>query len=155
ILRSAKSTEENLSGPAASEGPVLSEVNLKICEYIQSHYSQRVTLDEIAEELAYSKNYLCQTFKKQMSVTINRYLYEVRLQKAQELLIHSDYKISYVSERAGFITVNLFNRLFKNRFGITPGRYREMKRSELWEPIFSAENGISEDDLHLGNLRTC
>ncbi len=126
----------------------LNKINLKIVQYIQEHYKYKFTLEDMAKELNYSKNYLCQIFKKQTSMTIYDFLRKIRLQKSCNLLIYSDYNISYISEKVGFSTINHFNRLFKLAYNTTPRRYRETMTNDFWHPGFaSSDNMLLNDNL--------
>ena len=64
--------------------------------------------------------------KKEMGVTFSEYLWSVRLQKSQELLLHSDSSIEEISSQVGYLNVSSFRRRFKEEMGITPLKYREL-----------------------------
>ena len=60
-----------------------------------------------------------------MGVSFVSYLNDFRLNVAARLLSSNDYSILSVAENCGFFNLSYFNRMFKKKYGVTPGRYRE------------------------------
>lgn len=60
-----------------------------------------------------------------MKIGLNKYLNHYRLEKACNLLIHSNMKVVDIAKYVGFDNTSYFNRIFKNHFGTTPSIYRE------------------------------
>ena len=96
-----------------------------IAEYIDTHYAQKVTLEDIAGALGYNKNYLCTTFKSETSMTIMDYLRRVRIERTCELIEMSDYTFSQICFMVGFKSIHHFNRIFKGIMEITPTEYKK------------------------------
>jgi len=95
-----------------------------IAQYIDTHYAQKVTLEDIADTLGYNKNYLCTTFKGETTMTIMDYLRRVRIERTCELIEMSDYTFSQICFMVGFRSIHHFNRIFKDIMGITPTEYK-------------------------------
>ena len=100
----------------------------RIRDYLEQHYMEDISLDQIAEDMDYSKNYLCRLFKEGTDTTITDYLTNVRISHAKELLLKMRYSVTDVSQMCGFHSVNYFNKVFKDIVGLPPGAFR---RSEL------------------------
>lgn len=95
-----------------------------IAKYISEHYMNRITLDELSEEVKYDKYYICKLIKSALNTTFTEYLNYVRLQNAERLLFSSDKPISEIIYECGFSTPQNFFRLFKARYGYTPHKYK-------------------------------
>lgn len=101
-----------------------SQLSQNIIAYLEKHYSRDVSLDELAEKLDYNKSYLCIAFKKDTHMTILDCLNTIRIRRAAELIVYSDYCLVQVAELCGFASVSHFNRVFQKYVGITPGQCR-------------------------------
>lgn len=95
-----------------------------ICNYINENYSEKITLNAIADSVGFSKYYISRLFKQHMGVTIIDYLIKVRLDKAKELLGKGDYSIKQISFMIGYSDPNYFTWSFKKYLGVSPIKYR-------------------------------
>ncbi|MGE7023866.1 helix-turn-helix domain-containing protein [Solibacillus cecembensis] len=82
----------------------------------------------VAEKLRITPNYLSQLFSKKQGVTFKRYLQQYRIQKAEKMLLETDYPISEIAEMNGFIDSNYFIKVFREHTSLTPFKYRKMYR---------------------------
>ena len=96
----------------------------KAKEYILSHYSENINLDEICDYAAISKNYFCHLFKNETGISIWEYLTNFRIEKAKEFLIASDMKNYEVSFRIGYENPSYFSKIFKKITGKSPSEFR-------------------------------
>ncbi len=78
----------------------------------------------VAEYLGYSTNYFSRIFKSITGFYINDYIRQIRIVKAQELLMNSDMTITTIAEATGFSNPNYFYSIFKKETGLTPAAYR-------------------------------
>ena len=120
--------------------------------YIRAKYMEPLSLSDIALHLGYNKNYLCQEFKQQTGKSIFEHVYDVRLDMSQRLLKLSDHTLESIAEKTGFASVNHFNRSFKKKYGITPGKYRKKAAASLWAPVLIDKCNISMEEMYGGNL---
>ncbi|HOL91530.1 MAG TPA: response regulator transcription factor [Clostridiales bacterium] len=97
----------------------------KAVEYLQTHYHEPITLNEVAEHTFVSTYYISRMFKKEMGKNFVDYLNELRIEKAKELLKDVRYKTYEVAEKVGIPDAHYFSRLFKKYVGMTPTEYRE------------------------------
>ena len=97
----------------------------KVCQYIDSHYAEQLTLERIANENLISKYYLSREFKKYTGQTLMDYLRGVRLTQSKTLLLSTDLPIAEVAQLVGFEYANYFQNVFKKYEGITPLHFRK------------------------------
>ena len=99
---------------------------IQIISYIQSNYREtELCLENIAENVYLSPNYLSSLFKKKMGKTISQYITDVRVQHAKELLRDRSMKLYDVAIKTGYKDANYFTKIFKKAVGVTPSEYRE------------------------------
>ncbi len=96
----------------------------KILEWIRIHSMKRISLSDVAHEFNYSKEYLARYFKKHMGMSMQQYIYNLKLSKAKELLCESDKTIGEIAETLGFLDEKYFMKLFKKMEDTTPKQYR-------------------------------
>lgn len=95
-----------------------------IYKYIVENYHRKITLDEIASYASMNKTAFCLFFKKATNESFVAYLNVYRLQMACTMLSRSSKNISEICYAVGFTDIPYFNRAFKQRYGVSPTRYR-------------------------------
>jgi AraC-like DNA-binding protein len=93
--------------------------------YIHEHFSERITRDEIADNLGVNKDYLTRCFHAEMGITPTSYLRRFRLNQAKILLGGSDKNITEVALAVGYSDSNYFSRAFREETGMSPSTYRQ------------------------------
>ena len=78
--------------------------------YIRRHYNENISLTDVAEHINVNKSYLCDVFKKEQKVTILQYMTNLRIEKAKELLLHTDMKMYEISVEVGYNDYTYFHR---------------------------------------------
>ena len=101
-----------------------SETSQSVIKYLEAHYNEDVSLDSIARAMNLNKSYLCVAFKKDTQLTILDCLNTIRIRRAAELIVYSEYNLTQVAEACGFASTSHFNRVFLKYVGITPGQCR-------------------------------
>lgn len=96
-----------------------------IIRYLQEHYQEAVTLEEVAEQVHLCKSESCRLFKRYMKETIFEYLLRYRVEKSLELLKNSSLNVTQVAAQAGFATPGYYTRIFREKMGCTPLQYRK------------------------------
>ena len=97
-------------------------------EYIQKHYADgALGVEQLAGMLGYSSSYFSRIFKNITGYYVNDYIRQVRIVKAQELLIDTELTVNEIAEATGFTTGNYFYSIFKKETGMTPAAYRSSK----------------------------
>lgn len=92
--------------------------------YIREHYAQPISMAEVAKEVYRSPEYFSRQFKEEVGENFSVYLTLYRLDRAQELLQHTDARVTEIAERVGYTTPGYFSRLYKKYKGIAPERER-------------------------------
>ena len=101
----------------------------KVIPYIQEHFSETLTVTEIADYAALNAQYMMRLFKKRTGISVLEYVTNCRMEKAKELLRSTDWNNEIVSEKLGYASSGYFIKLFKKTFGMTPREFR--KASDL------------------------
>lgn len=102
----------------------LSAVSEKIRNYIDSHYKEDISLQDVAGAMNYSDAYFCKIFKQCFGKGFIVYLSEYRVQKAKELLSDIAINVKNISQEVGYRDSNYFAKVFKRIVGETPTEYR-------------------------------
>ena len=97
----------------------------RILTYIDEHYAEAITIEEIANFCFYSPSYFMKFFREHMGVGFIHYLNDYRLEMAAKKLLTTTDNILNVATSSGFDNLSYFNRSFKKKYGITPGQYRK------------------------------
>lgn len=98
----------------------------KVKRFIYQHYSEStISVEEMASEVYLSPGYLSVVFKDETGVTLNRFVREVRMEKAKELLETTSKKIGQIAKEVGFTNSSYFCRSFKEFFGASPESCRK------------------------------
>lgn len=111
--------------PGVTRVPESKKQNLQeIKEYLDTHYTEKITLDALSEKFYINKFYLTRVFKEQFGQPVTSYLVQLRITQAKRMLRFTDHTIEAVAQDCGFSDANYFSRLFKKVEGITPGEFR-------------------------------
>ncbi len=106
------------------------EIMRDVVKYVIEHFKEPISLDDVANESGFSKEYFCRFFKKYMGISFLRYLNEVRISQAGRLLITTNMPISEIMIESGFTNQTLFNKLFKEIYGMTPRQARDLQNKK-------------------------
>ena len=101
----------------------------RICDYVEHHYQEEITLQEAADELGLNKEYFCRFFKQNTGNSFIRYVNQVRINHIYQDLLHTDESVQDIMERHGFYNQKLFSRMFKERYACTPREARNMAQN--------------------------
>jgi AraC-like DNA-binding protein len=93
--------------------------------YLQEHFSQAITRQELAAEVGVSKDYLSHIFHQEIGFSPWEYLLRYRIQQSKTRLRSSHDSITEIAAQVGFNDLSHFNRVFRKRVGCTPREYRE------------------------------
>ncbi len=135
LLKKAK-TGKSVYTPVINTAPALSADEARIKDailYIQQHYTEAVTLDDIADSIHVSKSECCRCFKRAVNITPFEYLMRYRILQAADKILQHDRSTTSISELAssvGFNNTSYFNKLFKKYFNCTPTEYRKLSKTE-------------------------
>lgn len=104
----------------------LTEITDQVVSYIDLNYSDNsINLDKVSEHFNVSVSYLSSLLKKEKGISFNKYLIQVRIEKAKELLKFSDLKVVEVAKKVGYNDVYYFSHSFKKNTLKSPKEFRE------------------------------
>lgn len=110
----------------------------EITEYIEEHYAQHLSLNDLAEHLHLTYSYLSRYLKKSLGMNFLDYVNQVRLRHAVEDLLYTDKPITYVAVDNGFVNSSGLNKSFREAYDMTPSAYKAKMRG-------SAEDNQKDD----------
>ena len=103
-----------------AEPPVITRAK----QFIHEHQGEDLSLGQVAKAVNTSTFYFCKMFKKATGVNFTDYLSRVRIEKAKNLLLNPNLRISEIAYEVGFQSLTHFNRVFKKIVGQSPTEYR-------------------------------
>jgi AraC-like DNA-binding protein len=106
---------------ANSEPPAITRAK----QFIQDHQADEISLGDVAKAVNTSTFYFCKMFKKATGLNFTDYLSRVRVEKAKNLLLNPNTRISEVAFAAGFQSLSHFNRVFRRIAGESPTCFRD------------------------------
>ncbi len=95
-------------------------------DYIQNHLDEKITLDQAAAVANMSASHFCRVFKKATDMNFSEYVARIRVERAKEMLVESNYTMAHIAYDCGFNSVTDFNRTFKKITGLTPTEFRKV-----------------------------
>lgn len=117
------------NGSAQPKQQRYTEQFIVVCNYINMHCMENLTLEAVAEYAGFSKYHFSRLFKRIVNTTFHEYLTTSRLLHVKKLLVDSSTPVTEIAMRSGFNSVATFNRIFKNEMGCTPSEYRNLNVS--------------------------
>lgn len=96
--------------------------------FINENYDEKITIQDIADEVYLTPQYLCKVFKDETGTTINNYITDLRMEKAKDLLMNRNLKLYEIAAKVGYRDPNYFTRVFKRYFKMSPSEYREKNK---------------------------
>lgn len=97
-----------------------------VLQYTTEHYNEPISIQEIADVACLQPGYFCRFFKSNMGTTFLEYQNELRLSHIYQDLITSKDPVNVILDRHGFTNYKLFRRVFREHFGDTPLKIRQM-----------------------------
>ena len=98
---------------------------LKVKNYIDEHYKDDLSLEQLADIVGMTPTAFSRYFKQRMAKNISEYIVDIRLGHAARLLVDTSDSVSEICWATGFNTLSNFNRLFRKRKGCSPTEFRE------------------------------
>ena len=99
----------------------------KMLNYLNMHFTEVISLQDLADQVHLSREVCCRFFKKMTGKTITGYLEEYRVNKSFSLVQSGQYSMTQITEMVGFSNPSRFASAFRKRFGCNPGEYNSVK----------------------------
>ena len=112
---------------AQKEPTAYSENIQNVLAIIEDSYQEELTLKRISDELHLNVMYLGQLFKKEMKRSFSQYLNQFRMEKAKQLLLHTEKNINEIADEIGYNNSTYFSKMFKKMYDVSPKEFREEK----------------------------
>jgi AraC-like DNA-binding protein len=103
-----------------AEPPVITKAK----KYIEEHQTEEVSLAEVAKAVNTSSFYFCKMFRKVTGINFTDYVARLRIERAKNLLLNPNLRVSEIAYEVGFQSLTHFNRVFKRILGLSPTDYR-------------------------------
>ena len=107
--------------------------------FLETHYAEELTLEQIAESAGISVTECMRCFRRSIGVSPIRFLKERRLQRAANLLRHTERSISEIAASCGFLDMSYFTKAFRQLYDVTPTAYRS--GSSITSTLLFNKNG--------------
>lgn len=108
--------------------PAVTPVLQKGLQFVQRHYARNIHLQDVADSVHVSSNYLSKKFNDELHLSYNDYLSRVRINQAKNLMIgHPEYSLQFISDTVGFSSQNYFTNSFKKHEKMTPSQFKREK----------------------------
>ncbi|GEC91345.1 helix-turn-helix transcriptional regulator [Brevibacillus brevis] len=130
IYKHRDATEALQNGPGKSSLDRRRVVERSIA-YVDEHYQEPLTVDQLAQEANVPRWRYTQLFEEMMGEIPLDYMNQLWINRAKQLLIMTGERINEIAQNVGFNSEYYFNRCFKQRVGLAPGKYRNIHRDDL------------------------
>lgn len=117
-------------GTTKSASKQIEEKLKDILGFIEEHYNEPLTIQQLADLCNFSKCHFMNFFKKYVGISCMEYIIEYRLNEVAAMLPLKEGSITSLAMDVGFNNISYFNRAFKRKFGVTPKRYGEGVKGE-------------------------
>lgn len=117
---------------ASSESTMLADSKTAdIYSYINEHYTEKITLDDICFLFGTNKTSLCHKFKNEYGITVLNYINKLKINDAKIYIREQNLSVTEISELLGFSSIHYFCRLFKKHTGLSPKEYSKTIKARL------------------------
>lgn len=116
--------------------------------YVNAHYAERISLEDLARRVYLSPSYFGKVFKEETGETFVAFLNRVRIERSKELLRQPHMRLADIAQLAGFEEQSYFCRVFKKVVGVTPTQYREAGMTSDTEKTPSGGASVETDEIH-------
>ena len=97
--------------------------------FINNSTNKVIQVADVAQAVGRSSSFISKRFKKEMGISIGKYIMDRKLEEAKHLLIHSDRNLAEISEYLCFSTQSYFHNSFKKKYGTTPKKFRDTREN--------------------------
>ena len=109
-------------------GAILEPSIQQAAQYISEHFREDISLADVAAQAYMSGSYFSRKFKKITGLNFSEYLTSTRIKAADDLLLQTSLSIAEIAASCGFGDANYFGDIFKKHKGMSPTKYRRMRK---------------------------
>lgn len=111
------------------KNPSVSNLIRNACEYIKSHLTEDISIQELAKRTGYTEYYFSHKFKKELGCSVNEYILNEKIERAKLLLAGTTDSIQSISDNLAFSNRSYFYTCFQKMTGVSPTEYRKQHNS--------------------------
>lgn len=108
-------------------------------DYIYDHLDESLTMEQLAGEVKLNPSYFSKLFASETGITVKKYINQVKIDTAKQMLENSDYSAADIALSLGYSSPAAFSSVFKNYTNTTPGGYRRKQQDTLLHIIHRAD----------------
>ena len=120
LIKTKRGSISDKTGQKDNNSAVLAQ---RVMSYVDKHIWERISLEDVSNQLHISNSQLIREFKKETGYTFLKYVTKKKMDKAAECLEKENLKVREVSERLGYCSTRHFSALFFKQFGCHPSEY--------------------------------
>ena len=120
IISYIRTYTQQMTAQLKEENCLMSAQGRKALDFINTHYMENITLQDVAEDAGISESHLCRVLKKETGESFVNILNKIRVQQARKLLQKGDFKVYEIAEMVGFSNYAYFYHVFKKITGFSP-----------------------------------
>ena len=99
----------------------------QMLSFIQLRYTEPVSVQQIADSAFISRRECMRAFQRVLGTSPIQYVIDLRLRKAKQLLLETDFPVMEIGARCGFPDQSYFTRVFREKTGVSPGKFRKSR----------------------------
>ena len=116
LIKESRSEREN-----RERKPVLEAI-----AYMKEHFTEKITLEDVAATIGFNANYFSELFKKETGENFSNYLLGIRMEKAKQMLRDTKIPVYEIGESVGYKDAKYFSQQFMKVVGVKPAEYRKL-----------------------------
>ncbi|MFD0714602.1 AraC family transcriptional regulator [Paenibacillus sp. GCM10027626] len=124
MLRVEETVWQCIQGQEDDDSAGGAEEVARLKQYMKTHIGDNIKLEDLAQLVHWTPNYLCRVFKMHTSEAPIAYLQRLRMTEAEKLLLYTDFPVFTISQMLGYEDPSYFARLFRRSYGRAPSAYR-------------------------------
>ena len=97
----------------------------RLKEYITTHIDEEMNRESLAKAVFLTPDYLSRMFKRRTGMGLNEYIVNRRIDLAKQLLAQTELPVGSIAVQLGYNSFSHFTKVFKQRVGVTPVKYRQ------------------------------
>ncbi len=123
-LAAALKKAVSLLPPQPEEAQTADDIADNLKKYIDEHYREEISLEFLAEQFHFSREYIGRIFRAKHGFAVYEYILQVRMKQAVELLRNPKLTLPVIADFLGYSNANYFSKAFRRFYGISPSDYR-------------------------------
>jgi len=126
VIRSLRRLGETMLLDKKHKEPHAADLVEQVIQYIENHYMDDIGIGQIAHQLQVTANHLSMLFHKKAGVTFVKYVTNIRMLKAKELLLNTNLQVKQIAEQVGYYSTRHFTKLFTEYYDSYPSDFRKI-----------------------------